>query len=436
MSCVCRTIRRGCNSCTTATYNLTMQGVSLIRRVPTEDTSVPRTWIRPHYRSLDGLRGMAVAMVFLCHYGQFLSLYKIVNVTWVGVDMFFVLSGFLITGILYDSLSAPHFFRNFYTRRALRIFPVFYGFFLTLLLLTPILHLYYHRNMLAFVFYVGNLTVPFTNLALHNPTMLWIRHHGSLLYAGNIGPLWSLCVEEQFYLIWPAVVWWVRDRRRLMQLCVVVALLTLAGRFYLYRHASALEVESYLLDWSTYTRCDTLLMGAWLALFLRGRALTRARLHQLATAILVVAVTGLFVGVDHWYTHHLFFNPFIMTAGFTLIGLAAVAVLLFALDEENLLSRLLRNCALQQLGVISYGFYFYHLLPIGLWEHMANVYPQFAWSVPILALLLTLTVSYLSFRYLETPFLGLKKVIAPRAAAEVTEEDLEPALHQVLISEE
>jgi peptidoglycan/LPS O-acetylase OafA/YrhL len=378
----------------------------------------PRSWIRPHYSSFDGLRGMAVAMVFACHYGIFLNLSKVVNVTWTGVDVFFVLSGFLITGILFDSLSAPHYFRDFYTRRALRIFPVFYGFFLALFLLTPVLHLYYHLNILAFVFYIGNLTLPFTDLNLHNPTMLWIRHRGGLLYWGNLGPLWSLCVEEQFYLVWPAVVWWVRDRRRLMNICAVMAVLTLAGRLCLYRYAKVDVIERYLLQWSTYTRCDTLLMGAWLALYLRGQTLTRAQLRNFAAALLLVAVTGLAFGLHHWYSPRFFFNRFLMTAGFTLVGLAAMGVLLLALDDENLFSRLLRNRLLQRLGVISYGVYFYHELPIGLWEHVAGAHPQLAWAVPVLALLLTLTVASLSFRYLETPFLRLKKVLAPRAATE------------------
>jgi len=224
-----------------------------------------------------------------------------------------------------------------------------------------------------------------------------------------------LCVEAQFYLIWPAVVWWVRDRRRLMDICVVMAALTLAGRLCLYRYAQKAAIEQYLLQWSTYTRCDTLLMGAWLALYLRGHTPTRAQLRRVAAALLLFATAGLSLGLHRWYSLRFFFNRFMMTAGFTLVGLAAMGVLLFALDDETLFSRLLRNRLLQRLGVISYGVYFYHELPMGLWEHVARAHPRLAWAVPVLALLLTLTVAWLSFRYLETPFLRLKKVLAPQA---------------------
>jgi peptidoglycan/LPS O-acetylase OafA/YrhL len=137
--------------------------------------------------------------------------------------------------------------------------------------------------------------------------------------------------------------------------------------------------------------------------------------------LLLLAATGLALGVHHWYSPRLFFNRFVMTAGFSLVGLAAMGVLLLALDEESLFSRLLRNRLLQGLGVISYGFYFYHDLPIGLWENLAALYPRLAWSVPILALLLTWAVAYLSYRYLEIPFLRLKKVFAPRAAVSAPE---------------
>ena len=108
------------------------------------------TLLRPFYASLDGLRFVCFLMVFLFHFmldtGRHGWIWAPTNLGWLGVDIFFVISGFLITGILYDSrhdpVQAPHFFRNFYTRRALRVLPLFYGFWLVMFLCTPVLKIH------------------------------------------------------------------------------------------------------------------------------------------------------------------------------------------------------------------------------------------------------------------------------------------------------
>src|ERR1700733_2058608 len=374
---------------------------------------VPRTWVRPYYASFNGLRGIAVGLTFLCRFGG--SLESTTSQTlWVGVDLFFVLSGFLITGILYDSLDDPHYFRNFYVRRALRIFPIFYGFFLVLAILTPILHLHVERGMLAFVFYFGNLTVPFTDLVKHNPTAISVAYHGKLFEIGNIGNLWSLCVEEQFYLVWPTVVWWVRDRRWLMGACALVTVLTIMLRFILLTNATAEELSYYLIHWSTYTRCDSLLIGAWLALFLRGRELSAIQLRRMSYVLFWTSAAGLVFGVPRWHRDVILQNPFLMTVGYTLIGLAAAGVLLRALDDDSLVARVLRWGPLSGLGAISYGFYFYHSIPshplhVLIKQHsgLTNVVPLVWFAVPA-------GIAWLSFRFYETPFLRLKKVLAPQ----------------------
>src|ERR1700744_2918814 len=126
----------------------------------------PKTRLSSHHiRSLDGLRGVAFLMVFFRHYGisshQGSSWIKIVtsicSVGWVGVDLFFVLSGFLITGILLDTRGRPGYFANFYARRALRIFPLYYTVMGVLFVLTPWLHLEWHKGHLAYLFYAGNI---------------------------------------------------------------------------------------------------------------------------------------------------------------------------------------------------------------------------------------------------------------------------------------
>src|SRR6202012_1166889 len=120
---------------------------------------------------------------------------------WSGVNIFFVISGFLITGILIDTRDAPHRIRNFYIRRTLRIFPLYYGIFLLLLLLTPLLHWQWSRGWIAWPLYVGNFlrfTAPGPLGSVQQVAAdAWLNGK-SVLYLGHF---WSLCVEEQFYVI-------------------------------------------------------------------------------------------------------------------------------------------------------------------------------------------------------------------------------------------
>ena len=376
------------------------------------DIHQPRIWIKPHYSSFNGIRGVAVLTVFMAHFGGFWSP-KISAFTWEGVDLFFVLSGFLITGILYDSLDTPSFFRNFYIRRALRIFPVFYALCILLLILTPLIHLHYSWTLFTFFLYIGNLLMPFIFPA-HNPTVIWAYWKGSLTEVSNIGHFWSLCIEEQFYLLWPSVIWFVRDRKRLMRVCVVGIIVTLLGRFILREYFDRM----LLLYWSTYTRCDTLLIGAWLALWLREYPLSLQALRRLSLyffwvpVIIVLAVMSRF---SHSYSDYLVFdNRFMCTFGYTLIALASAALLLRSLDDASLLSRVLRNPLLSGLGIISYGFYLFHMpMEAGL-GLLSREHPQLRVFVPVIAFALTFTLAKLSFHFFETPFLRLKRVLAPQ----------------------
>jgi peptidoglycan/LPS O-acetylase OafA/YrhL len=378
------------------------------------DADRPRSWIGPYYASFNGLRGLAVGMVFVCHYAFLTPMPFLAGFTWTGVDLFFVLSGFLITGILYDALPAPHFFRNFYTRRALRIFPIFYGFFVVVFLLTPLLHLHWSWGLLAYAGYFGNFFTPFADLAHHNPTTIAIVHHGRSIDALNIGHLWSLCVEEQFYLMWPAAIFLVRERRRLMKLCVAMGLLALALRCVLF-YAMPRQYGGEFIFWGTFTRMDTLLAGAWLALWLRGKALSPAQLKRLAYWVFFgsCALLGGGLMMMHFALHR---KPveFIQTVGYSLLGLAASGVLLRSLDEAAWLSRLLRNRFLTRLGIVSYGFYFLHNLPYQAVAELAGKYPRTSAALPFAVFAAVFALAELSFRFYESPFLRLKDVLAPQ----------------------
>jgi peptidoglycan/LPS O-acetylase OafA/YrhL len=381
-------------------------------------TDQPRSWITPYYKSFNGIRAVAVSLVFVEHYANYVHLTKLESFAWTGVDLFFVLSGFLITGILYDSLGQHHYFRNFYVRRALRIFPIFYGFFALLFLLTPLLNLRYDVRLLSFFFYVGNLVVPFTDLIHHNPTVIYIVHHGARIPASNIGHLWSLCVEEQFYLLWPGVVWFIRDRRLLMTVCVIGGILALFVRVYICMVFDPNLQHTFLIYWSTYTRFDTLLIGSWFALWLRGVTLSPVRLRQIGAVLFFVPVALLIAVLSarlpSLSLSVVFADRFLDTIGYSLIALAAAGIILLSLDETTHLSRILRWSPLSFLGAISYGFYFFQSLPNYLLQRSTDIcFPHLRFAVPFVAFGLTVTMATLSFHFYEAPFLKLKSRLAP-----------------------
>jgi len=171
-----------------------------------------------------------------------------------GSIYFFVLSGFLITGILFDSLRDTAYFRRFYVRRALRIFPLYYGVILLLLALTPWLGIVWHGVQWTLLFYLQNtsLAIPIGDFKL--PHGLDLEH------------FWSLAVEEQFYLVWPLAVFLIRDRKRLLGWCLAFSVFALTLRLFLEFHGTAYK----FINTGTLCRADSLLIGAALALLIRG----------------------------------------------------------------------------------------------------------------------------------------------------------------------
>src|SRR5579863_5611373 len=215
--------------------------------------------LRPRMPELDLLRGLAILLV-LFHHGFYWSgvtgsgtvtnaFIAITRKGWLGVNLFFVLSGFLITGILVDSRCKEGYFRKFYARRALRILPAYYGTLLVLLVtgLKPL------SFLVLSVFYLSNVT-PLFGVAQSYPV------------------LWSLAVEEHFYLLWPTIVRRF-SVRRVEQIAIAVVCIV-----------PALRLASFLLNWRTGLRnytwlvADGLAMGAWLAIRVRKPSVTRERL--------------------------------------------------------------------------------------------------------------------------------------------------------------
>lgn len=372
------------------------------------------------YPGLDGVRAIAVLLVFSVHtIPQFTA-----SIGWVGVQIFFVLSGFLITGILYDTRYEPHRWRNFITRRALRIFPLYYFVWIVIAVLTPLLRLEWHRLDALWLVYLGN----YVNFAAGNESLIQLvsQNHD---FSIRVGHFWSLAIEEQFYLLWPLVVFAVRDRGKLIRTAQYGILAVLGLRIALYCLSPAPLLHLALLNYLTFTQADAFFVGALMALWMRGPEWERIRAIG---SPLLLSAGGAFIGIQaiaalFFHGRHNFnqTSPWISTFGFTLIDLTAAGFILCAMREGSTIYRLCCRPLLRRLGICSYGFYVYHQL---LLPDVLAILPRAGrWHAAIDGLgiaayfLLICGVSGLSYRYLETPFLRLKdRLSAPSNTWTVT----------------
>jgi len=373
---------------------------------------------RSYYRGLDGLRAVAVMMVFLQHYAAGQAF--LFGWGWTGVDIFFVLSGFLITGILYDSQHQPHRYRDFYMRRTLRIFPLYYAIWLTVLIVAPLAQWEWNWRWALWPAYFGNyarflfLHVPgdpyrFDRLTCGPLVSHWFQSPMHLY----IGHFWSLCVEEQFYLLWPLVVYTLRRREILIKVCAGVILAAPIFRWGLTMFFTPQMLGMELLYRCMPTRVDALLIGGLVALCLRGPE--KEWLHRWRRALLassaVLFVLAYILAVDVLkLPFHGSATNWIGVYGFTLIDLFAAGLILEAIQPSSWFSRLLSLKGLRSFGVISYGFYVYHDLLHDLFAYMANrFFRPHAFAVTItLAFFGSWAIAWLSYRVLEHPILKLK----------------------------
>jgi len=377
-----------------------------------EPGALART-LRGHMPVLDGIRGLAILLV-LAHLfnldpnpvawpAQVLS--AIMDVGWIGVQLFFVLSGFLITGILLDSRERPHYYRSFFARRVLRIFPLYYTVLLAIFVILPwVTHQQPvgYRHQVWLWLYLSNWAAPFV------PALATVPH------------FWSLAVEEQFYLVWP---WVVRklSPRTLARLCGVLVILGLATRIAL----RALGVSPETIYMLTACRIDALAMGAAAAWALR----TPDWAHAIATnrRALVTASAGLLVG-GAWATHGYARTSLeTQTLGYTVVAWGFVVFLMMAVLAEaqgERLARLLSLAPLRSVGKYSYAMYVFHRplhLAVGLplLRRLDQRQPHARVTLLYFVAMTTVTwaASLLSYQVLEKPFLRLKRHFTPGGAS-------------------
>ena len=359
-----------------------------------------------HNPALDGIRGTAITLVLLFHLlwangavggvvVRFVSLVR--QAGWVGVDLFFALSGFLITGILFDSLGDRHYLKNFYVRRVLRIFPLYYG-------VLALLWVFFHSTG------ADRHTLALLSGYLQNLPFWWHQGNDTVLISLT-NHLWSLATEEQFYLVWPLIILVVRRRAPLGWIALALALLAPLARVLLLAHGAPFGATYKM----TICRADSLLGGAWLALQVRGP--WRDTVLRLAGPAFLLACVGCLVIA--WRNGNFDFeeNLAVNQYGFTILAVATTSLIAMAQRPTTLVSRVMRAPALRFMGKYSYGLYVYHVLVQEACDAWLNpVLKAHVTSKIVLHLLslvivmgITIPLAMASYRFYEKPFLQLKR---------------------------
>jgi peptidoglycan/LPS O-acetylase OafA/YrhL len=374
-----------------------------------------------HIPALDGIRGLAILLVLYDH--LFWSnphsgsrIFDFLNAvrasSFVGVNLFFALSGFLITGILLDTVTSPNFFSTFYARRTLRIFPLYYGVLLGLLLLTRPLHFVWHGWQYLFLTYTSNL-------------VLWPRAP-LMLQKISIDHFWSLQVEEQFYLFWPLILYRVRSLRSLIRLSLIACIAVLLIRVVLVAGRPYLN-NPYLPYSPTFSCVDNLLFGCCLCTLLRTSL--RQQVLDFAPhifALCALVITGAAIlnhGLD-WRT-----SIFIPTLGFSLIGISAASLIAMSLRPGSSAKQLFNHRILRFFGKYSYGLYVFHYPLHCLLTRPIRVFVDAHLHTKVLGVIIaaiavgtvSTLVALLSYHFFESAFLRLKKNFSYRKSAAVAD---------------
>jgi peptidoglycan/LPS O-acetylase OafA/YrhL len=361
---------------------------------------------------LDGLRGIAIGMVVIWHYFEattsahpatLLYYARILGrLSWTGVDLFFVLSGFLIGGILLDARTAKNYFQVFYTRRVFRIFPVYFA----LLLVLP--------DLAAFGMWTHHGDFSWALGSSPPWYAYWtFTQNFWMARAGNLGGFclwmtWSLAVEEQFYLTLPLFLR-VMPTRSFVNCMLVGICAAPVVRMTLRLFWPNNWVPGYVL---MLCRADALLLGVLAAGLIRDvRWRERIQRSKLAFPILLPVFSAgiVFLNLKSSSPE----SPLMGKVGYTWMALSYTLFLIYALTRpDSLMSRALRSKWLGWLGLIAYGTYLFHqpiqwLLFSYFWGGPPAITNSYTLFTTLAALLLTFLVARLSWRFFESPLIRL-----------------------------
>ena len=368
---------------------------------------------------LDGIRGLAIAMVVVYHdlfiptafppgsFGSYLQ--AMARLSWTGVDLFFVLSGFLIGGILLDSRDAPDYFRAFYTRRFFRIMPLYAALLACVYVFVESASpkaidtygwgLFDRHSFLPYLFFLQNFSMAASN------------------YITFMGVTWSLAVEEQFYLVMPLLIR-VFSKRRLLWLIAAGVCAAPATRMMVSHFWMGHPLASYVL---TPCRMDALLLGVFGAYVVRQRAWKSWLERHPDRLKYALAILLMGLGVFTKYGKVVFVQHVFNKIGFTWIAAFYLCGLLYAVTQpDSLLSSCLRWKPLRWLGAIAYGVYLVHGYALNVVYGVLYSHPLYVISrpaeliAPVIAIVGTLALCRLSWLYFEKPMIQLGREVQVR----------------------
>lgn len=359
---------------------------------------------------LEGLRGIAILIVTIHHFwprtgGFYEDWSSVAHLGWIGVDLFFVISGFLIGGILLDTKKDAQYFSNFYARRVLRIFPLYYAVVLSLFIVVPLGQAIIH-----------GVSYWETGFVRESGSPLWY-----LLFAGNIresitgvepayflAPLWSISIEEQFYLLCPLLIRHL-DVAALRRVLIGFMVLSPVFRLAMFAAFPDNERIQYL---ATISRLDNLSAGVWLAILVRSGVTASPR--ALSTLLVALSALGVVIFANDGFDRTTFFCRIF---GYSFLALYFYVVVAWSLRfRGHRAAAVLRMRWLVYLGGICYGLYILQRpAEIALTKALMMVsvdLNQFGLPSLLAKTLFAVFVSHVSFRLFESPINRLKSKFA------------------------
>lgn len=354
-----------------------------------------------NHKNLDGLRAIGILMVMIQHYyGTYIN----VPAFWTSIDLLFALSGLLITGILIETKDDPKYFKKFYMRRILRIFPLYYllillfSIYVYLITIHPEVFTYFKSNIIYFLTYTQN----------------WYFIKAGIPPSGPINHTWSLAIDEQIYLIWPLLIWLCKTYKQLIILCTGTLIFSLLFRIGYNIHIDNVgSLHPFPYFHNTFCRLDSFCAGSLLYCLLRFKDdwinSKKVLLVFFITALLFIAC-GL---ADNSFERA---GYFMRNFGCTIAGINFSTWLYFgAKNSSRFLNYIFSTKWLVYTGKISYSLYIFHwFLLMLLLPRIGNLFASITGiSSPLTAITIcfasTFLVSILSYEYFEKPIIKIKK---------------------------